>query len=49
MHYGASQLAVSVPQDAGGAQTGFDCYAPGLSGAPQRYLDFVGLLMLVQQ
>jgi len=49
MHYGASQLAVSVPQDTGGAQTGFDCYAPGLPGAPQRYLDFVGLLMLVQQ
>jgi hypothetical protein len=49
MHYGASQLAVSVPQDAGGAQTGFDCYGPGLPGSAQRHLDFIGLLMLVQQ
>ena len=49
MHYGASRLGVSVPLDAGGGQTGFDCYAPGLPNAPQRHLDFIGLLMLVQQ
>jgi hypothetical protein len=28
MHYGGSKLGVSVPADAGGAQSGFDCYAP---------------------
>ncbi|TFW31094.1 SGNH/GDSL hydrolase family protein [Duganella callida] len=49
MHYGASQLGLSVPLDAGGAQSGFDCYAPGLPGAPERHLDLVGLLLLVQQ
>lgn len=47
--YGASRLAVSVPEQAGGAQTGFDCYAPGLPDAPERYLDLVGVLMLAEQ
>jgi lysophospholipase L1-like esterase len=49
MRYGASRLGVSVPLEAGGAQTGFDCYAPGLPQAPQRHLDLVGLLMLAQK
>lgn len=49
MHYGASKLGVSVPVEAGGGQTGFDCYAPGLPGLAERRLDLVGLLMLVQQ
>lgn len=47
--YGASRLAVSVPEQAGGAQSGFDCYAGGRPDAPERHLDLVGVLMLVEQ
>jgi hypothetical protein len=46
--FGPSTLAVGVPPQAGGAQVGFDCYAGGKPGAPERYLDLVGILLLVQ-
>jgi len=46
--FGPSTLAVGVPAQAGAAQVGFDCYAGGKPGAPERYLDLVGILLLVQ-
>lgn len=47
MHYGASQLTLSVPAQQAGPLAGFDCYLPGQAGAA-NHLDLVGLLMLVQ-
>lgn len=46
--FGASTLAVGVPEQGGAAQVGFDCYAGGKPGAPERHLDLVGVLLLVQ-
>lgn len=46
--YSATTLTLGVPADAGGAQVGFDCFAPGLPEAGQRYLDLVGILLVTQ-
>lgn len=44
----ASTLALSVPDQAGGAQVGFDCFGVGLADAPARHLDLVGVLMVAE-
>jgi hypothetical protein len=44
----ATRLALTMPLQRGGAQTGFDCFGAGLPGVAEHYCDLTGLLMLSQ-
>ncbi|WP_374361047.1 hypothetical protein [Pseudoduganella danionis] len=46
--YLPTRLALTMPLQRGGAQTGFDCFGAGLPGVAEHYCDLTGLLMLSQ-